>query len=241
MRAKIPRAATRSCTGPSQSCRSRLGGLHQCLKRVAEAGQCLGDLPRRHRYAIAATGLFACALAAAPPIARYLLPDSDSRPAVVDDELLTRLGLDIGQGLAYHVVVALGVVTVLAVMIALGDGTLHPGTQQQTARNQDRASRHQARRPHAALSGERHPRRRVLHRAHCGAEPDWSARWPPPDDIRPVGIVDRDGGPRGHHVRRNHLHGYCAFTRAGASGPSRRISAAVSRLLSVPGAPIPVG
>ena len=99
-----------------------LGGLHQCLKRVAEAGQCLSDLPRRHRYAITATGLFACVLAAAPPIARYLLPDSDSRPAVVDDELLTRLGLDIGQGLAYHVVVALGVVTVLAVMIALATG-----------------------------------------------------------------------------------------------------------------------
>ena len=99
-----------------------LGGLHQCLKRVAEAGQCLGDLPRRHRYAIAATGLFACALAAAPPIARHLLPESDSKPAVVDDELLTRLGLDIGQGLAYHVVVALGVVTVLAVMIALATG-----------------------------------------------------------------------------------------------------------------------
>lgn len=97
-----------------------LGGLHQCLKRVQETGQSIGDLPARHRRALAAAGLFACVLAAAPPLGRYLFPDPNS--AVVDDELLTRLGLDIGQGIAYHVVVALGVTTVLAVIIALATG-----------------------------------------------------------------------------------------------------------------------
>jgi len=94
-------------------------GLHLCLKRVEEAGQTLKDLPPRHRRAIAAAGLFACVLAAAPPFLTYLLPRAE--PAM-DCELLMRLGLDIGQGLAYHVVVALGVFTVLAIMIALGTG-----------------------------------------------------------------------------------------------------------------------
>jgi hypothetical protein len=97
-----------------------LGGLYQCLKRVQEAGQNIVDLPRRHRWALSAAGLFACVLAAAPPLGRYLFPDPNS--AVVDDELITRLGLDIGQGIAYHVVVALGVITILAVMIALATG-----------------------------------------------------------------------------------------------------------------------
>jgi hypothetical protein len=100
-------------------------GLHLCLKRVEEAGQTVKDLPKRHRCAIAAAGLFACVLAAAPPVAGYLLPEPQNpQPGspVMDDELLMRLALDIGQGLAYHVVVALGVVTVLAIMVALGTG-----------------------------------------------------------------------------------------------------------------------
>ena len=48
-----------------------LAGLYQCLKRVQEAGQIIGELPRRHRIAIAAVGLFACALAAAPLVSCY--------------------------------------------------------------------------------------------------------------------------------------------------------------------------
>jgi hypothetical protein len=40
----------------------------------------------------------------------------------LDISLMTRLALDIGQGLAFEVVVALGVVTVLAVMVALATG-----------------------------------------------------------------------------------------------------------------------
>ena len=37
----------------------------------------------------------------------------------LDDELVTRLGLDIGQGLAYYVITAVGVMTVLFTMITL--------------------------------------------------------------------------------------------------------------------------
>jgi hypothetical protein len=96
-----------------------LAGLYVCLKRVEETGHVIGQLPARHRYAIAAVGLTACVLSAAPIVAGYRHP---SRILPTDLTLMTRLALDVGQGLAFEVVVALGVVTVLAVMVALATG-----------------------------------------------------------------------------------------------------------------------
>jgi hypothetical protein len=96
-----------------------LAGLYKCLKRVQESRHAIGDLRARHRYAIAAVGMFACVLSAAPIVAGYRMPP-DTAPT--DISLMTRLALDIGQGLAFEVVVALGVVTVLAIMVALATG-----------------------------------------------------------------------------------------------------------------------
>ncbi|HEY6124982.1 MAG TPA: hypothetical protein VIV63_10030 [Steroidobacteraceae bacterium] len=102
-----------------------LAGLFQCLKRVQESGQIVGELPRRHRIAIASVGLFACALAAAPLFSCYRhakpLPATSDVPPI-DVSLMTRLALDIGQGLAFEVVIALGVVVVLAIMVGLATG-----------------------------------------------------------------------------------------------------------------------
>jgi hypothetical protein len=92
-------------------------GLLQCWKRVGESGPSAGKLPERYRRIIAVFGVFACALAAAPAILRAI-PACDT-PAALDDELVTRLGLDIGQGLAYYVITAVGVMTVLFTMITL--------------------------------------------------------------------------------------------------------------------------
>ena len=92
-------------------------GLLQCWKRVSESGPSAGKLPGRYRRIIAVFGVFACALAAAPAILRCI-PACDT-PAALDDELVTRLGLDIGQGLAYYVITAVGVMTVLFTMITL--------------------------------------------------------------------------------------------------------------------------
>jgi hypothetical protein len=64
--------------------------------------------------------LFACALSAAPLLSGYRNPEADF--AIMDVMLMTRLALDIGQGLAFEVVAALGVVMVLAIMVALGTG-----------------------------------------------------------------------------------------------------------------------
>jgi hypothetical protein len=63
--------------------------------------------------------LFACVLSAAPLVSGYR-----QTPAIMptDITLMTRLALDIGQGLAFEVVVALGVVIVLAIMVVLGTG-----------------------------------------------------------------------------------------------------------------------
>jgi hypothetical protein len=97
-----------------------IAGLHQCLKRVQETGQTIGDLPRRHRCGIAIIGLFACAMSAAPIIAGYRYEAQNEQS--LDVRLMTRLALDIGQGLAFEVIVALGVVTVLAIMVALATG-----------------------------------------------------------------------------------------------------------------------
>jgi hypothetical protein len=97
-----------------------VAGLHQCLRRVQEAGQSIDDLPPRHRWAIASVGLFACALSAAPLLSGYRNPDPKFE--ILDVMLMTRLALDIGQGLAFEVVAALGVVVVLAIMVALGTG-----------------------------------------------------------------------------------------------------------------------
>jgi hypothetical protein len=87
---------------------------------VQEAGQTIDDLQLRHRWAIASVGLFACALSAAPLLSGYRSPESGL--ALMDVMLMTRLALDIGQGLAFEVVAALGVVVVLAIMVALGTG-----------------------------------------------------------------------------------------------------------------------
>ena len=97
-----------------------IAGLHQCLKRVQETGQSIDDLQLRHRWAIASIGLFACALSAAPLLSGYRNPDPGFE--ILDVTLMTRLALDIGQGLAFEVVAALGVVMVLAIMVALGTG-----------------------------------------------------------------------------------------------------------------------
>lgn len=94
-----------------------IAGLHLCLKQVRETGLTIGGLPRRHRCGIAITGLFACALSVAPIFAGYRLETPDRLPG--DVGMMTRLALDIGQGLAFEVVVVLGVVTVLAIMVAL--------------------------------------------------------------------------------------------------------------------------
>jgi hypothetical protein len=101
-----------------------IAGLFQCLKRVHEAGQVVGELPRRHRIAIASVGLFACALAAAPLVScyRHTQPSELSKVPPTDVSLLTRLAFDIGQGMAFEVVIALGVVTVLAIMVGLATG-----------------------------------------------------------------------------------------------------------------------
>jgi hypothetical protein len=95
-----------------------IAGLHQCLRRVQETGQSIEDLPSRHRWAIAGVGMFACALSAAPLLSGYRNPDPGFE--ILDVTLMTRLALDIGQGLAFEVVAALGVVVVLAIMVALG-------------------------------------------------------------------------------------------------------------------------
>jgi hypothetical protein len=92
-------------------------GLLRCWKRVQETGAAAGKLPGRYRRAIAIFSAFACLMAAVPAILRGL-PTDDSLPAL-DDDLVTRLGLDIGQGLAYYVITAIGVVTVLFTMIML--------------------------------------------------------------------------------------------------------------------------
>ena len=101
-----------------------LAALYQCLKRVQEAGQIIGELPRRHRVAIAAVGLFACALATAPLIScyRHAKPPTLSDGPPTDVSLMMRLAFDIGQGLAFEVVIALGVVMVLAIMVGLATG-----------------------------------------------------------------------------------------------------------------------
>ena len=69
--------------------------------------------------AIAAIGLFACVLSAVPLMSdyRHTAPGT----GLVDVFLLTRLAVDIGQGLAFEVLVALGVV--LAASLGLGVGT----------------------------------------------------------------------------------------------------------------------
>jgi hypothetical protein len=92
-------------------------GLLRCWKRVQEAGPAAGKLPERYRRTIAGFGAFACLMAAWPAILRCW-PTDDALPAL-DDDLVTRLGLDIGQGLAYYVITAIGVVTILFTMIML--------------------------------------------------------------------------------------------------------------------------
>ena len=80
-----------------------LGGLYQCLKRVKEAGQTVNDLPWRHRYAHRRRRIVcvrACGVHPSSPAIYFRHP----RTSAVNAELLTRLALDIGQGLAYDVV-----------------------------------------------------------------------------------------------------------------------------------------
>jgi hypothetical protein len=107
-----------------------IGGLYICVKRVRECGPGAGKLPRRHRWAIRVVGLIAVGLACVPIAMRgnsvtYLPPDPDLDLVdrlPLDADLVMRLALDIGQGLAYHVVTAVGVVTVLFVMVSLATG-----------------------------------------------------------------------------------------------------------------------
>jgi hypothetical protein len=106
-----------------------LGGLYVCVKRVHEAGPGAAELPRRYRHAIAATGVAACLLAAVlfsvrhfPATANAVRGVSLTTRAALDQDMLTRLALDIGQGLAFHVVTALGVVVLLFAMISLATG-----------------------------------------------------------------------------------------------------------------------
>jgi hypothetical protein len=107
-----------------------IAGLYICVKRVQECGPGSGKLPRRYRWSIRVVGLMAVALAAVPVLMRgwsntYTAPDPDAAlvdRAAIDPDLLVRLALDIGQGLAYHVVTAVGVVTILFVMVSLATG-----------------------------------------------------------------------------------------------------------------------
>ena len=105
-------------------------GLYICVKRVHECGPGSGKLPARYRWAIRIVGFMAIALALVPVLMRglsktYAPPDPGAslidRPAI-DPDLVVRLALDIGQGLAYHVVTAIGVVTILFVMVSLATG-----------------------------------------------------------------------------------------------------------------------
>ena len=107
-----------------------IAGLYICVRRVHECGPGSGKLPRRYRWAIRIVGLMAVALAAVPVLMRgltrnYTPPDYDAtlvQRAAIDPDLVVRLALDIGQGLAYHVVTAVGVVTILFVMVSLATG-----------------------------------------------------------------------------------------------------------------------
>jgi hypothetical protein len=95
-------------------------GLHICLKRLHECCAQANELPSRYRLMIVAGGVLACAMAALPALMRYL--ERNGTPAVLDQDLVMRLALDIGQGLAYHVVTAVGVFIVLFLMVALATG-----------------------------------------------------------------------------------------------------------------------
>ncbi len=105
-----------------------LCGLYYCVKRVQDAAPGAPELPRKYRRAIAATGVAACLLAAILLGMRHF-PATQStgdsgliERAVLDQDMLTRLGLDIGQGLAFFVVTALGVVVLVFAMISLATG-----------------------------------------------------------------------------------------------------------------------
>jgi len=106
-----------------------LGGLYWCVKRVQDSAPGAPELPRKYRRAIAATGVAACVLAAVLLFVRHF-PGTEildeqtglARRAALDQDMLTRLALDIGQGLAFHVVTALGVVVLLFSMISLATG-----------------------------------------------------------------------------------------------------------------------
>ena len=105
-----------------------LCGLYFCVKRVQDAAPGAPELPGKYRRAIAATGVTACLLAALLlgmrhfPATRSTGAGGLIARAVLDQDMLTRLGLDIGQGLAFHVVTALGVVVLVFVMISLATG-----------------------------------------------------------------------------------------------------------------------
>ena len=106
-----------------------LGGLHVCVKRVHESGPGAPELPLKYRRAIAGTGVAACLLAAWLLGMRHFPATQTANKvnslidrAVLDQDMLTRLGLDIGQGLAFYVVTALGVVVLLFAMISLATG-----------------------------------------------------------------------------------------------------------------------
>lgn len=109
-----------------------LGGLYVCVKRVHDSGPGAPELPRKYRHAIAWTGFAACLLAAILLGVRHF-PATETGEEVVgqtaliaraalDQDMLTRLALDIGQGLAFYVVTALGVVVLLFAMISLATG-----------------------------------------------------------------------------------------------------------------------
>jgi hypothetical protein len=92
-------------------------GLVRCWRRVRETGAAAGKLPDRYRRTIALFGVLSVALAVAPALVRSL--SMQAGPAALDDDMVTRLGLDIGQGLAYYIVTAIGAMTILYTMVVL--------------------------------------------------------------------------------------------------------------------------
>ena len=132
--------------------------------------------PRAIAIAIAAVGLFACVLSAAPIVAGYRLPPPNSLPT--DITLMTRLALDIGQGLAFEVVVALGVVTVLAIMVALATGLCILVRNNRLLEIPATCDDNEPRARTPQFPDGAHRRHGVLHRAHCGALPGSLAERP---------------------------------------------------------------